>query len=138
PGRLDMTTSRPSVRQGCFAIPRRAREVATAEHHSPSTPGLQRTPGTSVRDATPRNRDVPVARPGEFHPLRLGALSIWPPVVLAPMAGVTNYPFRTLCREFGAGLYVSEMITARGFLQGNHMTPLLASSRPRAPPPSVP
>ena len=35
------------------------------------------------------------------------------------MAGVTNYAFRSLCREFGAGLYVSEMITARGFLEGN-------------------
>ena len=44
------------------------------------------------------------------------------------MAGVTNYPFRSLCREFGAGLYVSEMITARGYLQGNALTQLLASS----------
>src|SRR5262252_7194954 len=75
------------------------------------------------------DRDVPVACPGEFRPLRLGALSVWPPVVLAPMAGVTNYPFRTLCRGFGAGLYVSEMITARGFLEGNARTHLLASSR---------
>src|SRR5256886_2765540 len=73
---------------------------------------------------------------GEFRPLALGSLSIWPPVVLAPMAGVTNYPFRTLCRSFGAGLYVSEMITARGFLEGNARTHLLASShadeRPRS------
>src|SRR5262249_19985360 len=83
------------------------------------------------------DRDVPVACPGEFRPLRLGALSVWPPVVLAPMAGVTNYPFRTLCRGFGAGLYVSEMITARGFLEGNHITRLLASSRPGERPRSV-
>ena len=86
---------------------------------------------------TAHDRDVPVARPGEFRPLRLGALSVWPPVVLAPMAGVTNYPFRTLCRGFGAGLYVSEMITARGFLEGNHITRLLASSRPGERPRSV-
>jgi nifR3 family TIM-barrel protein len=46
------------------------------------------------------------------------------------MAGVTNYPFRSLAREFGAGLYVSEMITARGYLLGNRLTRLLASSRP--------
>jgi hypothetical protein len=59
------------------------------------------------------NRDVPPARPGEFAPLMLGPMRVWPPVVLAPMAGVTNYPFRRLCRDFGAGLYVSEMITAR-------------------------
>jgi nifR3 family TIM-barrel protein len=94
-------------------------------------------PPHTTRDATPRNRDVPVAAPGEFRPLRLGPLSVWPPVVLAPMAGVTNYPFRTLCREFGAGLYVSEMITARGFLEGSDMTRLLASSRPGEQPRSV-
>ncbi len=65
------------------------------------------------------NRDVAPAAPGEFAPLSLGPLSIWPPVVLAPMAGVTNYPFRKLCKRFGAGLYVSEMITARGLVEGN-------------------
>ena len=50
----------------------------------------------------------------------------WPPIVLAPMAGVTNYPFRAICRGFGAGVYVSEMINARGFLEGNARTLLLA------------
>jgi hypothetical protein len=64
------------------------------------------------------NRDVPPAAPGEFRPVPIGPLSIWPPVVLAPMAGVTNPPFRTLCRRFGAGLYVSEMITARAPSKG--------------------
>ncbi len=90
-----------------------------------------------AREATAPNRDVPVAAPGEFRPLQLGPVAVWPPVVLAPMAGVTNYPFRTLCREFGAGLYVSEMITARGFLEGNEVTRLLASSRPDERPRSV-
>jgi nifR3 family TIM-barrel protein len=80
---------------------------------------------------------VPPARAGEFRPLGLGPLEIWPPVALAPMAGVTNYAFRRLCREFGAGLYVSEMITARGFLEGNSLTRLLASSRPDERPRSV-
>ena len=37
-------------------------------------------------------------------PLKLGALAVDPAVVLAPMAGITNPAFRTLCREFGAGL----------------------------------
>jgi len=78
-----------------------------------------------------------VARAGEFHPLQLGPLSVWPPVVLAPMAGVTNLAFRSLCREQGAGLYVSEMITARGFLNGNRLTNLLASSDPSEKPRSV-
>ncbi len=68
------------------------------------------------------NRDVPLARPGEFSPLPIGPLSVWPPVVLAPMAGVTNYPFRALCRRFGAGLYVSEMITARPLVEGRQKT----------------
>jgi len=76
------------------------------------------------------NRDVPPALPGEFRPVAIGPLSVWPPVVLAPMAGVTNPPFRTLCKEFGAGLYVSEMITARALVLGNRKTALLASFSP--------
>src|SRR5262244_638816 len=63
------------------------------------------------------NRDVPKAAPGEFAPLPVGPLRVWPPVVLAPMAGVTNAPFRTLCREYGAGLYVSEMIMTRAIVE---------------------
>ncbi len=54
--------------------------------------------------------------------LTIGPLLVEPPVVLAPMAGVTNAPFRRLCREFGAGLYVSEMIGARGLVEGNPKT----------------
>lgn len=73
------------------------------------------------------NRDVPPAKPGEFEPVQLGPLRVWPPVVLAPMAGVTNAPFRTLCRKYGAGLYVSEMITARAFVEGNEKTQHLSS-----------
>jgi nifR3 family TIM-barrel protein len=73
------------------------------------------------------NRDVPLARPAEFAPLAIGPLSVDPPVVLAPMAGVTNAPFRTLCRRFGAGLYVSEMITARALVEGDPKTRRLAS-----------
>ena len=68
------------------------------------------------------NRDVAPAQPGEFAPLDIGPMRVWPPVVLAPMAGVTNYPFRALCRRFGAGLYVSEMITARPLVEGNQKT----------------
>ena len=90
-----------------------------------------------ARFATEPNLDVPPARPGEFAPLRLGPLEVAPPVVLAPMAGVTNYPFRKLCRRFGAGLYVSEMITARGYLMGNRLTRLLASGQPDERPRSV-
>src|SRR5262245_20169350 len=49
--------------------------------------------------------------------LRLGDFVVSPPVVLAPMAGITNSPFRRLCREYGGGLYVSEMITSRALVE---------------------
>ena len=83
------------------------------------------------------NRDVPPARPGEMRPLRVGALAVWPPVVLAPMAGVTNYPFRALCKRFGAGLYVSEMITARPLVEGRDKTLRLADFGPDEAPRSL-
>src|SRR3712207_1272579 len=55
-------------------------------------------------------------------PLQLGGLTVDPAVVLAPMAGITNPAFRTLCREFGAGLYVCEMITTRALVERNEKT----------------
>ena len=75
------------------------------------------------------NRDVPVAKAGEFRPLRIGPIEVFPPVVLAPMAGITNAPFRTLCRRFSQDrcLYVSEMITARAFVERHPRTLKLAS-----------
>ena len=45
-----------------------------------------------------------------------GRVEVATPVVLAPMAGVTNAAFRTLCREQGAGLYICEMVTSRGLV----------------------
>ncbi len=51
------------------------------------------------------------------RPLRIGPLELTVPVVLAPMAGITNTAFRRLCREYGAGLYVSEMITSRALVE---------------------
>ena len=79
------------------------------------------------------NKDTPVAKPGEFRPLTLGGgggqLCVDPPVVLAPMAGVTNAPFRSLCRQFSEQrcLYVSEMIVAKSFAMGHKRTLRLAS-----------
>lgn len=49
--------------------------------------------------------------------LQLGPLTIDTPVVLAPMAGITNTAFRRLCREYGGGLYVSEMVTSRALVE---------------------
>jgi nifR3 family TIM-barrel protein len=52
----------------------------------------------------------------------IGGRPVDPPVVLAPMAGITNRAFRRLCRESGAGIYVSEMITSRALLERNDET----------------
>ena len=54
--------------------------------------------------------------------LTLGSLRVETPVVLAPMAGITNAAYRRLCAEQGAGLYVCEMITSRGLVEGDETT----------------
>jgi nifR3 family TIM-barrel protein len=72
--------------------------------------------------------------------LQIGPHTVWPPVILAPMAGITSAPFRTLCREFaegergfggctpkdaaggGKGLFVSEMITSRALVERDAKT----------------
>jgi nifR3 family TIM-barrel protein len=59
--------------------------------------------------------------------LRIGPLAVDLPVVLAPMAGVTNAAYRSLCRSYGAGLYVSEMVSARALLEVNETTSRRAS-----------
>ncbi len=75
--------------------------------------------------------------PNGFPQLKIGNIEINPPVVLAPMAGVTNPPFRRLCRRFGAGLYVSEMITARALVEKNPKTLHLATFDPEEQPRSI-
>jgi nifR3 family TIM-barrel protein len=71
-----------------------------------------------------RARVVPrsIRHTGGVSGLRLGEVEISPPVVLAPMAGITNRAYRRLCREAGAGLYVSEMITSRALVERNAAT----------------
>lgn len=86
---------------------------------------------------SPENSGVLPAKPGEFSPLKLGDRSYYPPVVLAPMAGVTNYPFRALCRRQGAALFVSEMITARPLVDGVEKTLRLADFGPDESPRSL-
>jgi nifR3 family TIM-barrel protein len=87
-----------------------------------------------------------------IKPVSLGALTLWPPVVLAPMAGVTDSPFRALCRRFAReglarvaepskgnapGLFVSEMITARALVEGDRRTVRMASFGPDETPRSL-
>jgi nifR3 family TIM-barrel protein len=58
-----------------------------------------------------------VSSPAVAGALTIGPITVDVPVVLAPMAGITNTAFRRLCREYGAGLYVSEMITSRALVE---------------------
>lgn len=67
----------------------------------------------------------------------IGPIELEVPVVLAPMAGVTNTAFRRLCREYGAGLYVCEMITARALIERNAETMRLISHHESETPRSV-
>jgi nifR3 family TIM-barrel protein len=81
---------------------------------------------------------TPLTTPPLATPLRIGPFDVDPPVVLAPMAGITNAPFRTMCREFsgGRGLFVSEMITTRALVERNAKTMRLihfdAGEKPRS------
>lgn len=63
-----------------------------------------------------------MSAPATVRPLRIGPYTSATPVVLAPMAGITNPGFRRLCREQGAGFYVCEMITSRGLVEKNPLT----------------
>ena len=76
---------------------------------------------------------VPVSSP----PLEVGGLVVDPPVVLAPMAGITNRAFRRLCREAGAGLYVSEMVTSRALVERHEETLDMVTFAPDESPRSV-
>jgi nifR3 family TIM-barrel protein len=63
-----------------------------------------------------------VSAPAITRPLTIGPYTSATPVVLAPMAGITNPGFRRLCREQGGGFYVCEMITSRGLVERNPLT----------------
>lgn len=72
-----------------------------------------------------------MAEPLRLHaPSRRDAVVVVLPVVLAPMAGVTNAAYRALCLEQGAGLYVCEMMTSRGIIAGDHKTRSMLSFDP--------
>jgi tRNA-dihydrouridine synthase B len=52
-----------------------------------------------------------------IHPIAIGPLRLETPVILAPMTGVTDRPFRTLVKRFGAGLTVTEMIASEAMIR---------------------
>jgi nifR3 family TIM-barrel protein len=56
------------------------------------------------------------------RPLEIGSISIWPPIVLAPMSGVTNRTLRALYKPFGFGLTVTEFVSSNALQYGNQRT----------------
>ena len=57
--------------------------------------------------------------------LQIGSVKLDNPVILAPMAGVTDLPFRCLCKEQGASLIYTEMVSAKGILYNNKNTKIM-------------
>src|SRR5690606_28806072 len=112
PGRHHRATT--SLRSLVERAPAPARPDGRMERVTAPAPAL--SPATDA--AAPGTGPV-------LGPLRIGPIVVETPVVLAPMAGVTNRAFRTLCREAGAsggddpGLYVAEMVTSRALVERN-------------------
>ena len=73
----------------------------------------------------------------EMKTLTIGNVELANRYILAPMAGVTDLPFRLLCREMGAGLLCMEMVSAKAVLYGNKNTESLLKIHPDEPPVSL-
>ena len=66
-----------------------------------------------------------------WHELRIGSVTLDNNIILAPMAGVTDLPFRLLCHEQGAGMCCMEMVSAKAVLYGNKNTESLLEIHPQ-------
>ena len=66
----------------------------------------------------------------QIKPIRIGALTLENPVILAPMSGVTDLPFRRLVKKFGAGMVVSEMIASQAMIRECRKTMQMATRAP--------
>ena len=80
---------------------------------------------------------APTAKEAARPALRIGPIELSSPVVLAPMAGITNTAFRRLCREYGAGLYVTEMVTSRALVERSPKSMRIIHHEPYETPRSV-
>lgn len=73
----------------------------------------------------------------QIKPLKIGSVTLPNNLILAPMAGVTDLPFRLLCKEQGAGLLCMEMVSAKAILYKNRNTESLLSIAPEENPVSL-
>src|SRR6266704_5347944 len=78
-----------------------------------------------------------MVRTARLSPLDIGPVRIEDPVILAPMSGVTDMPFRQMVKRGGAGLVVSEMIASAAMVRENRKTLLMAKNSPEEFPMSV-
>src|SRR5882724_10803756 len=78
-----------------------------------------------------------MVRPARLRPVDIGSVRIDDPVILAPMSGVTDMPFRRMVKRGGAGLVVSEMIASAAMVRENRKTLLMAKNSPEEFPMSV-
>ena len=69
--------------------------------------------------------------------MRIGSVELKNPVILAPMAGVTDLPFRVLCSELGAGMVCTEMVSAKAISFHNKNTEALLEISPKEHPVSL-
>ena len=66
--------------------------------------------------------------------MKLGNIELNQPLFLAPMAGVTDWAFRTICARLGAGVTVTEMVSSRALVYGDHKTVSLLKAAPNGAP----
>ena len=78
-----------------------------------------------------------MVRTARLSPIDIGPVRIEDPVILAPMSGVTDMPFRQMVKRGGAGLVVSEMIASAAMVRENRKTLLMAKNSPEEFPMSV-
>ena len=76
-------------------------------------------------------------RPPRLSPIDVGPVRLQDPVILAPMSGVTDMPFRRMVKQGGAGLVVSEMIASAAMVRENRKTLLMAKNSPEEFPMAV-
>jgi len=103
-------------------LPQPDRPPATADHQSrESGLGLAARAASGYRSGRDSDETNATPVPGDANPpgLRIGNRRLDNRLILAPMAGVTDRPFRGLCRQHGAGLAVSEMLAANPALRGS-------------------